>query len=41
MLIGVCLREQLIEGDLVTAPHDITMDIVVTPDRIIHVTKVL
>jgi 5,10-methenyltetrahydrofolate synthetase len=40
VLVGVCLREQLVKGSLVMAPHDITVDIVVTPDKVIYVDNV-
>ena len=38
VLVGVCLREQLADQGLVTAPHDVTVDIVVTPDSLIDVS---
>ena len=37
-LLGICLCEQLVEA-VVTAPHDILVDMVVTPSEIIHVAE--
>ena len=40
LLIGVCLNEQYIEDGLIpTDEHDIQMDIIVTPQKIVHISK--
>jgi len=37
-LIGVCFDEQIYDGDIPAEPHDIPLDLIVTPKRVIEIS---
>ncbi len=38
LLIGICFDEQVYDGDILAEPHDIPLDLIVTPKRVIEIS---